>query len=310
MYSDQINGFFKTQLSEWELAADNYRQIERIKTRHMTFPGFEILVQFNPERMASSSAKVDAKSIRSRPCFLCEKNRPPEQRGFRFESDFTVLVNPFPIFSRHLTIPSDQHTDQRIRYNFGKMLSLAEALPDYVIFYNGPECGASAPDHFHFQAGNIGFLPVEKDFSSDKFTSRIFTRKGTEAWHWTDYLRGIISLRGSEREPLETLFHKFFERFSALQPDKPEPMLNILAYRIEDLWIVHIIPRKKHRPVQFFAEEKDQILISPASVDLGGVIITPREEDFNKISKSDISDIFRQVCFSDDELQRVISDIK
>ncbi|MBP1666155.1 MAG: SpoIID/LytB domain protein, partial [Bacteroidetes bacterium] len=186
MYSDQINGFFKTQLSEWELAADNYRQLERIKTRHMTFPGFEILVQFNPERMASSSAKVDAKSIRSRPCFLCEKNRPPEQRGFRFESDFTLLVNPFPIFSRHLTIPSDQHTDQRIRYNFGKMLSLAEALPDYVIFYNGPECGASAPDHFHFQAGNIGFLPVEKDFSSGKFASRIFTRKDAEALHWTD----------------------------------------------------------------------------------------------------------------------------
>ena len=310
MYSDQINGFFKTQLSEWELAADNYRQLERIKTRHMTFPGFEILVQFNPERMASSSAKVDAKSIRSRPCFLCEKNRPPEQRGFRFESDFTVLVNPYPIFSRHLTIPCDHHTDQRIRYNFGKMLSLAEALPGYTIFYNGPQCGASAPDHFHFQAGNRGFMPVEKDFSSDRFASRIFTRRDAEVWHWTDYLRGIISLKGTEREPVEALFHKFFERFSTMQPDRPEPMLNILAYKEVDFWIVHIIPRKQHRPVQFFLEGKDQILLSPASVDLGGTVITPREEDFEKIRVSDISDIFRQVCFGEEELHRIISDIK
>jgi len=256
MFSDQISDLFFAQLNEWELAGINYRQLERVEIRRMTFPGFEVLVQFNPERIVSSSAKVDAKSIGARPCFLCEKNRPPKQKGVRFESDFTVLVNPFPIFRRHLTIPSVEHTDQRIRYNFGKMLSLAAALQDYVIFYNGPECGASAPDHFHFQAGNRGLMPVEKDFSSARFASRVFTRKGAEAWHWTGYLRGIISLSGSEREPLETLFHKFFERFSDMQPDKPEPMLNILAYKNEDLWIVHIIPRRKHRPVQFFCGGK------------------------------------------------------
>ena len=214
VFAKTIKDFFTAQLTDWELAGTNYRQLERVKTRKVNFGDFEVLVQFNPERMVSSAANVDTKSIRARPCFLCEKNRPLQQRGVRFESDFTVLVNPFPIFNRHLTIPSDQHTDQRIRYNFGKMLSLAEALSDYVIFYNGPECGASAPDHFHFQAGKRGFMPVEKDFSSDKFASRVFTRKGAEAWHWTDYLRGIVSLRGSEREPLETLFHKFFERFS------------------------------------------------------------------------------------------------
>jgi galactose-1-phosphate uridylyltransferase len=219
-------------------------------------------------------------------------------------------VNPFPIFSRHLTIPSDEHTDQRIRYNFGKMLSLADALPDYVIFYNGPQSGASAPDHFHFQAGNKGFMPVEKDFFSGKFAIHEFTRRGAEAWCWRDYLRGIISLKGTEREPLETLFHKFFERFSALQPDKPEPMMNILVYKSEKFWIVHIIPRKQHRPVQFFAKGRDQILVSPASVDLGGVVITPGEEDFMKIKAGDISDIFRQVCYRDEELHHIISDLK
>lgn len=310
MFSDKISDLFTAQLTEWELAGTNYRQLEKVRTRHLTFSGFEVLIQFNPERMVSSAAKVDAKSIGARPCFLCEKNRPPQQRGLRFVSDFTVLVNPYPIFSRHLTIPSDEHTDQRIRYNFGKMLSLAEALTDYVIFYNGPQCGASAPDHFHFQAGNKGFMPVEKDFSSGKFAIHEFTRRGTEVWGWRDYLRGIISLKGTEREPLETMFHKFFERFSALQPDKPEPMMNILVYKTEKFWIVHIIPRKQHRPSQFFAEGSGQILISPASVDLGGVVITPREEDFSKINAGDMSDIFRQVCYMDEELHHIISDLK
>jgi len=310
MFSDKISDLFTAQLGEWELAGTNYRLLENVKTRRLTFPGFEVLLQFNPERMVSSTAKVDAKSIGARPCFLCEKNRPHQQRGVRFESDFTILVNPFPVFSRHLTIPSDGHTDQRIRYNFGKMLSLAEALPDYVIFYNGPQSGASAPDHFHFQAGKSGFMPVEKDFLSGKFAINEFTRKGAEAWRWKDYLRGIISLKGQEREPLEALFHKFFERFSALQPDEPEPMMNILVNKTEKFWIVHIIPRKKHRPVQFFAEGKDQLLISPASVDLGGMVITPREEDFRKINAGDISDIFRQVCYADEELHHILSDLK
>jgi len=305
-----INDFFAAQLIEWELAGTNYRQLEKIRTRHLTFPGFQVLVQFNPERMVSSTAKVDAASIGTRPCFLCRKNRPAMQRGVRFESDFTILVNPFPIFTRHLTIPSDEHTDQRIRYNFGKMLSLADALQDYVIFYNGPQCGASAPDHFHFQAGNKGFLPIEQDFSSGKFAFPEFTRKGTEVWLWTNYLRGIVSLSGQCRESIETLFHMIFERFSALQPGRPEPMMNILVYKTVQSWIVHIMPRKQHRPAQYSAEGKDRLIISPASVDLVGVIITPREEDFRKVTSGDLTDIFRQVCWPDDELHQIISDLK
>jgi len=310
MFSDKISDLFTAQLTEWQLAGDNYRLLQKVKTRHFDFGGFEVLVQFNPERMVSSAAKVDSGSVGSRPCFLCQKNRPPLQRGVRFESDFTVLVNPFPIFNRHLTIPSDEHTDQRIRYNFGKMLSLAESLPAYIIFYNGPECGASAPDHFHFQAGNRDLIPLEKDFSSGRFAEIIFSRKGVEVWLWRNYLRGIISLSSAGREPLETMFHMIFERFSALQPGLPEPMMNILTYKTGQSWIVHIIPRKQHRPAQYSAEGKDRLIISPASVDLGGVVITPREEDFRKITTGDLTDIFRQVCWPDDELHHVISDLK
>ncbi|HBE42149.1 MAG TPA: DUF4922 domain-containing protein [Bacteroidales bacterium] len=310
MFSDRLSEFFTDQLGEWDLARTNYRQLEKVQTRSMVFQGFQVLVQFNPERIRSSAAEVDDKSIGKRQCFLCEKNRPPQQRGVPFESEFTILVNPYPIFRRHLTIVSGYHTGQRIRYNFGSMLSLAEVLPEYVIFYNGPQCGASAPDHLHFQAGNRGFMPIEKDFSSGRFAGRVFTRKGAEVWHWKDYLRGIISLKGSQREPLETLFHLFFERFDDIRHEGPEPMLNILTCKEDDQWIIHIIPRKQHRPVQFYAVGDDQIILSPASVDLGGVVITPREEDFNKITMQDISNIFGQVCFGDTHLHQMILEIK
>jgi ATP adenylyltransferase/5',5'''-P-1,P-4-tetraphosphate phosphorylase II len=302
VFSDKIDDLFTSQLRDWELAKVNYRQLEKVKTRKLDFGTFNVFVQFNPERIRSSAAKVDAKSIGARPCFLCKKNRPQEQRGVLFGNNLTVLVNPFPIFSRHLTIPSELHTDQRIRNNFNTMLSLAKALPSYIIFYNGPQCGASAPDHFHFQAGNIGFIPIEKDFQNGKLAGPLSVNPGIEIWKWTGYLRGIVTLKGYNIEKLANAFDSIYNRFAEIQSDKPEPMLNILAGHSSSGWIIHIIPRKQHRPSQFFAEGSDQILISPAAVDLGGVIITPREEDFIKITKADVEDIFGQVCFKENEL--------
>jgi len=309
MYSDKIDSLFTRQLREWELARLNYSQLEKVRIRNLDFGTFEVFVQFNPGRIRSSAAKVDAKSIEERPCFLCEKNRPTEQRGIIFENRLTILVNPFPIFNRHLTVPSISHTDQRIRNNFDTMLSLSEAMSSYTVFYNGPQCGASAPDHFHFQAGNNGFIPVESDFRNVKHTTLLFSEPGIEVWKWKDYLRGIITLRGNDRKKLGWIFDRFFTRLSEIQPDRPEPMLNILTEHSLDGWIIHIIPRKLHRPSQFFAPGDDQIMISPAAVDLGGVVIVPREEDFNRISKSDIEDIFRQVCFEESELTGFINEI-
>lgn len=308
IFSEKVSNLFSEQLSEWDLAGANYSQLGKVKTRKLDFGNFEILVQYNPERMRSSVAKVDVKSIEARPCFLCSKNRPSQQRGVIFGKDLNVLVNPFPIFNRHLTIPSELHTDQRILKNFERMLSLAEAIPDYLIFYNGPQCGASAPDHFHFQAGNRGFLPIETDFSGGKYTTLLTRKAGVEIWHWSGYLRGMVSLKGSDSKKLYRVFKHFYDNFSAFQPDKPEPMLNILAYYESDGWIIHIIPRKVHRPTQFFKDNFEQILLSPASVDLGGVIITPREEDFNKINVFDVEDIFNQVCLSENEITGFFSE--
>lgn len=308
-YSEKVNELFQSQLKEWELARQNYGQLNAVKTKTIDFGTFKVLVQFNPERMRSSAAKVDAKSIDSRPCFLCSENRPSDQRGVAFDKNMTILVNPFPIFQRHLTITSEEHKDQRILQNFRTMLVLAEAIRDFIVFYNGPECGASAPDHLHFQAGNKGFIPLEEDFLNGSHTRLLSVNNGVELWHWHNYIRGIVTMRGSDREALNDIFQSFYQKFSVIQNDKPEPMLNILVSHNEKVWIIHIIPRKVHRPVQFFLEGDDKILLSPASVDLGGVIITPREEDFLKITKDDVADIFSQVCLDENELPYLFSHI-
>jgi hypothetical protein len=308
-YSQIISGLFESQFQEWELARINYRQLGNVKNREIDFGAFSVFVQYNPGRVRSSSASVDAKSIEARPCFLCEKNRPAEQRGVSFDRKLTILINPFPIFKRHLTIPSELHIDQRIRNNFDTMLLLAEALPSYIIFYNGPQCGASAPDHFHFQAGNRGFMPIEKDFHRRDLTALLSSNEGMEIWQWKGYQRGIFTLRGDNSKKLVNTFNDFLEGFAGLQPGLTEPMLNILVDHADNIWTIHIIPRKKHRPSQFFAEEKNRLMISPAAVDLGGVMITPREEDFEMISRADMEDIFAQVCFNENEITDLIKDI-
>lgn len=308
-FSGKVNDLFESQFSEWSLARDNYRQLDNVRVRKISFNSYEIAVQYNPGRITSSAAKVDARSIEARPCFLCERNRPPEQRGVAFGSGYIILINPFPIFPRHLTIVSELHTPQRISGSFPDMLSMAETLPGYVIFYNGPQCGASAPDHLHFQAGNRGFLPAEQDFSNPLLCKKEASVAGTELWLWKNYGRGMMTLAGSDSEALTVIFNKFLERLASHQPERPEPMLNILAYHSGEKLIIHIIPRKVHRPACYFAEGDGKILLSPASVDLGGVFITPREEDFDKITSADVSGILKEVCMSEQELKNLTEEL-
>ncbi len=302
-HSDIVNDLFESQFREWPLARDNYGQLDSVRVRKIPFPGYEIAVQFNPGRIVSSAAMVDAGSIKARPCFLCEDNRPPEQRGVPFGSDYIILINPFPIFRRHLTIVNRAHTPQQIEGNFLSMLSMAEALPDFVIFYNGPQCGASAPDHLHFQAGNRGFLPVEMDAGNPGLSSTVASSGGIELRLWSGYGRGMLTLAGSDSRALDNAFTRFYNKFAATQPERPEPMLNMLAYHSAGRWTIHIIPRRLHRPSCYFAAEPGRILLSPASVDMGGVFITPREEDYIKITAADISSILEEVCLSDGEVK-------
>jgi len=308
-FSKQVRELIREQITEWDLANKNYQSLKKVRVKTFDFENFHIDVQFNPERIVSSAAKVDTKSIEARPCFLCEKNLPSQQRGLYFQKDYIVLVNPFPIFPQHLTIANISHTDQRIKGNFESMLDLAEGLEDFVVFYNGPKCGASAPDHLHFQAGIKGFLPIEADYSNDQCCQRVRMIDNVTISHWIDYGRGIITLNGNNKENLIQCFDRIYHELEILQTSVPEPMLNILASFENGDWIIHIFPRMLHRPSQYFLTDDKQLILSPASVDMGGVFITPREEDYNKISEKDVTDIFRQVSMDPASVLKLINQL-
>jgi hypothetical protein len=306
-FSEQSRELIEQQRSEWPLAAKNYSALGSVKTRTLAFDGFDVLVQFNPERFVSSAAKVDRKSIEARPCFLCKKNLPEEQRSIPLLDNYLILVNPFPIFPEHLTIPHLDHVAQAIHHRFGDMLEISMLLHDFTVFYNGPQCGASAPDHFHFQAGIKRFMPIERDYKKGLFFHDAIAVNGVDVIRWSDYLRSILTLSGREKEALIAVFERVYGALSAIQPDSAEPMLNIQSSYYSGRWHVHICPRKLHRPRQYFAAGNDQILLSPASVDMGGVLITPREEDFNKLTMQDAEDIFNQVCLDESVLVDLMS---
>jgi ATP adenylyltransferase/5',5'''-P-1,P-4-tetraphosphate phosphorylase II len=304
-------GFVESEKLLWPLAAANYNGLKSVEEKQFQFDGFQIKVQFNPERMRSSAAKVDKQSIAARKCFLCSENRPKEQDAIAFGEQFLILVNPFPIFKTHFTISCNSHIDQRFIPKVQYLLELARAMEGFTVFYNGPECGASAPDHLHFQAGESSFMPITTEFGKLKSTARqLYSRVETQVWAFDYYLRKMISVETNSMEEALKIIGIYYTHFQAMQPEKMEPMMNALCTFSGGKWTIHLFPRKLHRPRQFFAEGIDQLLISPASVDFGGVFITPRKEDFDKITKEDIEDIFNQVGLNQDTFQELTERIR
>lgn len=309
---ENLASLFEEQLTSWEQAGNNYKALERVVTKDVDIDGFPFKVQFNPARIVSSAAKVDTKSIQERKCFLCNENRPAVQKGLEYihnGSDvYTVLVNPFPIFPKHLTIPLLAHKDQLIFGRFDAMLDFASLLPDYTLFYNGPKCGASAPDHFHFQAGNRGFLPIERNMEKLQ-KKELFRNANSTVYEVLSAINGLIIMQSSSKEESIEIFYKIYSQLE-VKVGEQEPMLNILCWFDKGTWFTALFIRSKHRPSHYFAQGDGNILLSPASVDLGGVFITPLEKDFNKISAKDIKDILKEVCISFDELDVLCRNIK
>lgn len=269
-----IDDLFSTQREEWPQMNEAINRLEQVRERSFLWgDDFKIRVQFNPSRIVSAAARVDSEMISRRPCFLCAGNRPPHQKGIPFLDKYIVLCNPFPILRNHLTIPLLSHVPQRLGRKMGEMLMLAEQLPDYVIFYNGPACGASAPDHFHLQAG----------------------LKMPELLQGDNELRSCMMIESESRQEAEELFGDVYHYLQRRQPDAEEPMLNLIAFTQDNRYHLHLFPRRAHRPRQYNEAGAKQLLISPGALDMAGLIITVREEDFNKLGKHDIEDIYAQV---------------
>ncbi|MDH8702256.1 hypothetical protein M2138_001616 [Dysgonomonadaceae bacterium PH5-43] len=290
-----VNAFFEKQLKDWKTISDNYSALKNIQCKTVSFDEFYIKVQYNPERIRSSVANVDKKSIAKRPCFLCDANRPQEQESINYPPCYYLLVNPYPIFPQHLTIPDRKHNPQLIKGRIGDMLSLANDLPDFTILYNGPKCGASAPDHFHFQAGNKGVLPIERDVISYKRKVIINKEHKGTLYRLENYLRECLVFESKDKEWLCASFEDYYEYQHKLQPLEEEPMFNLICWKDNDTWKLVVFPRKQHRPRQYFEEGKSNILLAPGVVDFGGVLVVPREEDFIKLDKDLITDIYSQL---------------
>ena len=306
--SAQALALLDDQLKVWETARNNYEALSSVKVKDIPFDGFNIKVQFNPARIVSSSAKVDTQSLKERKCFLCAANRPEIQVGLPFGDKYEVLINPFPIFPRHLTIPDKEHVDQRIRTRMGDMLELAKSLDEFTLFYNGPRCGASAPDHMHFQAGNKGFMHIEKEWR-DRANTKVAVHNGARMTLLQGYLRSVFMIESSTIEDAVFLFDKLYLSLE-IKPGEEEPMMNVLAWYEAGKWIVAVFPRAQHRPSCYSAEGEGNLLISPASVDMGAVFITPLEKDFEKITAADIREILGEVCLDESESAKVVERIK
>ncbi|MBB4035268.1 hypothetical protein GGR21_001157 [Dysgonomonas hofstadii] len=309
LLSKDIQDLFDSQLQEWPLAKANFEALKGVESKDFDFSDFKIRVQFNPARIQSSAAKVDTKSIQERKCFLCPQNLPAEQRGAPFKDEYQVLVNPFPIFPVHFTIPAYQHIDQLIFNRYGDMLDLAKEMDGYTIFYNGPKCGASAPDHVHFQAGIKDFLPIEKEIQKVTGGELLYQSDALSVYTIKNYLRNGFLLEAEVKEESIAYFQKIYNLLEIKDGDK-EPMMNILTWYNNNKWHSIVFPRKKHRPDCFYAEGDDNLLISPAAVDLGGVFITPLEKDFKKITKNDIENILKEISISDEKMQKLSEKLK
>ncbi len=293
--SERAFSLLAQQKETWELLSANYGALNRVETRRFRFGAFRIECQFNPGRIRSSAADTSAGAIRARPCFLCPENRPLRQSGIPLPGDFELLINPYPIFPCHLTLSSLSHIPQQIRGNVSAFLQFCEALDRFTLFYNGPQCGASAPDHLHFQGAVKRQLPIgeELDKVLDLHGEILVHRPGFTVSAADDGLRRFLAFRSTEAEILADAL----ETAVTLCETTPgeEPMVNLLGWADRDGWLVLLFPRALQRPWQYFAEEPRKLLVSPAAVELAGLVVLPREEDFRRIGDEDLVSIFNQV---------------
>ncbi|WP_430971838.1 DUF4922 domain-containing protein [Sunxiuqinia rutila] len=308
----RVDALLEQQKQAWPLAKTNFLGLQQVQSRTISFEGFKIQLQFNPERIRSSAAKTDARSIQQRACFLCANSRPPEQRGLSFGNDYTVLINPFPIFEKHLTIPLNRHLPQEIATYFPDLLELSRQLPEYTVFYNGPKCGASAPDHFHFQAGNHQLMPINSEIEdvANRWGEVLFQDEKTRlVGVGGNYLRKLLYFRSASKEALQVQMNRI-RGFLDERGQDGEPMMNLLANYRANQWELNLFPRDQQRPRQFFAEGGGQILMSPASVEMGGLVILPRKEDFEQLTADDLRDIYGQVSINDTDFEELKAKIK
>lgn len=308
MEDSSISRFFNRQLEVWTDARHRFRDLKHVETRQFSD---QLKLQWNPARIVSTGAKIDKKTLGERPCFLCDKNRPKEQMSKQIDEKFHLLVNPFPILPVHFTIPARKHQSQLIYKNYGEMHRFISLHSDLMVFYNGPKCGASAPDHLHFQAGTNGILPLQTNWQrlSRNLTDIISLNDEEKISVVRDFIVPAFVIISKSAESDEALFRRLYKAMPQ-RGDETEPMMNIISWRKGEEFISVVIPREKHRPEAYFAEGDAQFVVSPGALDMSGLIITPREEDFRKLTEEKALSLLQECGVSEEKMNAIIAKLK
>ncbi|MEK6566573.1 MAG: DUF4922 domain-containing protein [Bacteroidota bacterium] len=306
-----VSELHERQQKTWPQLADGISALSAAQVRAVECDGFSVQLQWNPQRIGSTAARVDESSIRERKCFLCVENLPAAQLGILYQKDFVILCNPAPIFPTHLTISHVKHVHQAIDPALELFLDIARDLgPKCSVFYNGPKCGASAPDHLHFQASTKNAIPVEIDVTDAR--RRHVLQKSAEValLSLKRYGRSTLVFESTNRDELSATLRKLFSAWKNNLRISEEPMLNMICSYRELVWRVVLFPRAKHRPAVFFKEGDERVLVSPAAVDMGGFVVTPVERDFRGLTPGLIQEIFQEVSLESNRVEEIVKMMK
>ena len=304
------------QYDNWPLFHDGIDAFTMIETKGVRVEESEVLVQYNPHRIRSTAASVDKESVQRRPCFLCPDSLPPEEKGIAYGDDLVILCNPFPVLERHLSVVHREHIPQQIEGNIETLLSLAQDLgSSHFVLYNGPECGASAPDHLHFQACSRELLPIEKNLYDDdpKMAEDCSYCEQTafsmfELFTLGGCGRSVVVFRAGNPDEVAKWIYEVINEL-ALQTDKTEPLINIVCTYDPKLWTVYLFPRAKHRPGSFYVEGEGRLLVSPGAIDMAGVVVIPERESYDKIDGTLLGAIFSEVSMNTEVVNDLVDGI-
>jgi hypothetical protein len=308
---DRVGGLIEHQKKTWPMLAQGYSAYSAIGSKRIESEASAIVVQHNPRRVGSTGASVDRASVEARKCFLCPDALPPEEKGIAY-GDLIILCNPFPVLDRHLSIVHRDHIEQKIAGNLETLLALAADLsPEYFVLYNGPQCGASAPDHLHFQACSRALLPIEETVRGSNEEAAPHCSvceessiQGLEVFTINDCGRSVIVFGGSNLDEVAGWVEATLAELSAGSPDI-EPMVNLICTYERRRWTVYLFPRARHRPAFFYAEGADRLLVSPGAIDMAGVMVVPEREHFDKIGATEVRTIFSEVSLTETEVNEV-----
>lgn len=310
----QVEQLVERQLREWPMARDNYAALDRVLMREVYLGESLVVLQYNPERRRSSAARIDTASLQARPCFLCGKHQPAEQEAVEWgDGRYKIQVNPYPIFPRHLTISAVVHTPQSIAdpRRVSDLLRLAHELPEYVVFYNGPKSGASAPHHMHFQAGAQGFMPLCTEVMNPALwteESRLLSCDDGFLAFSQRFGRFMFFIKTSQPVLAELYFARLQVAMMMTLGEQNEPMQNVLCWEEEEDYHMVVFPRLKHRP-DCYGEGKEDFLLSPASVDMGGLWVIPEKKDYDRLDADIIRDIYNELCLDNATAVAIIDNL-